>query len=338
VNEQWQDLRLPVNYAFQDNEMNLTPRPFRSLHDLIPVTNFLSGRQLWQPLPAYWNTGKSRLDVYLTMFEGHASNHQLWEDEAGQIQAYTCLSPDEKTPIYATPDVRQWRVLVHPEQRTTQRLSGLIQDAEARLEARLSRESITTVAYDSSRVFPYLLQHHGYVKQQPLEVYMTRSLTDPIPLPIVPDGFMVRPFAGQHELLSRASLTNSAFGGFEGPSEWSINDVNNMIPFCQAIQAIDLIATTPDALIVSSCIAFCDPLTKLGEFDAVGTHRLYWQRGLAKALLLTGLHWMRGAGMKRAVIRTDVDNMPAQRTYHSVGYQIVDRLFLYEKQSEKAAG
>ena len=110
-----------------------------------------------------------------------------------------------------------------------------------------------------------------------------------------------------------------------------------MIQVCQAMGAIDLIATTPDGLIVSSSIAFCDPVTKLAEFDPVGTHRLYWQRGLAKALLLTGLHWMRGAGMKRAVIRTDVDNMPAQHAYHSIGYQIVDRLFLYEKQSEKAA-
>ncbi len=320
--------------------MNLTPRAFRSVDDLMPVAHFLYGRQpfdklrapLWQRLPPYWNTGKSRLALYLTMFEGPESNHQLWEDESGQIQAYTFLSPDEKTHIYSTPDVREWRLLLHPEQRTTSLVSRLIDDAEARLERRLSKHPITTVAYDSDHAWSALLQHHGYVKQQPLEVYMTRSLTDPIPLPMVPAGFMLRLFAGQHERLSRAALSDSAFGGLDEPSEWAINDVNNMIQICQAIQAIDFIATTPDGLIVSSCIAFCDPVTKLGEFDPVGTHRLYWQRGLAKALLLTGLHWMRGAGMQRAVIRTDVDNIAAQRTYESVGYQIVDRLFLYEKQ------
>ncbi|MGB0387663.1 MAG: GNAT family N-acetyltransferase [Ardenticatenaceae bacterium] len=307
------------------------PRPICSVDDFVPVTNFLYGRQLWQPLRPYWNTGQARLALYLTMFEGRKSNHQLWKDDTGQIQAYMYLS--EKTPIYSTPEVREWRLLLHPEQRTNPLISGLIEHAEARLEARLSGDPIRTVAYDSDRAWTALLQHHGYVKQHALEVYMTRSLTDPIPLPVVPDGFMVRAFAGQHELLSRAKLTDSAFGGSEGPSDRAINEVNNMIRFCQAIQAIDFIATTPDGLIVSSSIASCDPVTKLGEFDPVGTHRLYWQRGLAKALLLTGLHWMRGAGMQRAVIRTNVDNIAAQRAYQSVGYQIVDRLFLYEKQS-----
>ena len=43
---------------------------------------------------------------------------------------------------------------------------------------------------------------------------------------------------------------------------------------------------------------------------------------------------MKGAGMQTAVIRTEVDNIPAQRAYHSIGFQIVDRLFLYEKLSK----
>jgi len=40
---------------------------------------------------------------------------------------------------------------------------------------------------------------------------------------------------------------------------------------------------------------------------------------------------MKGAGMQTTVIRTEVDNIPAQRAYHSVGFQIEDRLFVYEK-------
>jgi ribosomal protein S18 acetylase RimI-like enzyme len=78
-------------------------------------------------------------------------------------------------------------------------------------------------------------------------------------------------------------------------------------------------------------MAFGDPVTRLGEFDPVGTHRLYQRRGLAKALLLTGLHWLRGAGMQTAVIRTEVDNLPAQRAYQAIGFRIIDRLFHDEK-------
>ncbi len=41
---------------------------------------------------------------------------------------------------------------------------------------------------------------------------------------------------------------------------------------------------------------------------------------------------MKGAGMHTAVIRTEADNIPAQRAYQALGFQIVDQLFLYEKQ------
>ena len=63
----------------------------------------------------------------------------------------------------------------------------------------------------------------------------------------------------------------------------------------------------------------------------MGTHRSFWRKGLAKALLLTGLHWMRGTGMETAVIRTEVDNIPAQKAYESIGFQTVDKLYRYAK-------
>lgn len=312
--------------------MKLTPRPIQHGHDLISFTNFLQGRQLWRPTPAYWNTGKSRIAVYLTSFEGQENNHQLWEDESGRIQAYTYLSPDENTPIYATPEVREWRVLVHPEKRAPQLLSRLIEDAEARLNQRESTHPLMTLAYESDEDWTNLLLHHGYAKQHALDVYMTRSLADPIPRPFVPDGFVVRPFAGEAEIHSRASVTDSAFGGFDGPSEWAINNVRHMMPFCRAINAIDIVAATADGQLAASAIAFYDPVTKLGEFDPVGTHQVYQRRGLAKAVLLIGLHWLKGAGMETAVIRTGVDNSPAQRAYEAIGFQTVDKLFVYEKQ------
>lgn len=104
-----------------------------------------------------------------------------------------------------------------------------------------------------------------------------------------------------------------------------------MMRFCQADNAIDFVVTTSDGRLVSSGIGSVDPVTKLGEFDPVGTHQAFWRKGLAKALLLTGLHWMRGAGMETAVIRTEVDNIPAQKAYQSIGFQTVDKLYRYTK-------
>ncbi|MFZ0547337.1 MAG: GNAT family N-acetyltransferase, partial [Candidatus Promineifilaceae bacterium] len=275
--------------------------------------------------------GKSRMAAYLTMYEGKASNHLLWLDEAGKVEAYTYLSPDERTPIYSTPEVREWRVLLHPESRSNVLVASLFEDAERRLLARASERPLRTVAYGSDRKRIEILEEHGYVKVEEVEVYMTRPLSEPIAAPVVPDGFVVRPFGGQHETQSRAILTNSAFGGYDGVSDWSVCNVGRMIHFCEAIQAIDFVAAALDGRICSSAITFYDPVTKLGEFDPVGTHGTFQRRGLAKAVLLTGLHWLKGTGMETAVIRTDVDNVPAVRTYESIGFRIVDRLSLYQK-------
>lgn len=49
-------------------------------------------------------------------------------------------------------------------------------------------------------------------------------------------------------------------------------------------------------------------------------------------MLLTGLHWLKGAGMETAVIRTGVDNIAAIAAYESIGFQTIDKLWLYEKQ------
>ena len=314
--------------------MKLTPRPFRGVQDHDHILNFLGGRQCrgaWIPPVSYWTSGKSRIGIFLTMFEGKHDNHQLWCDENGRIHAYTYLSPDENTPIYYSPEVREWRIFIHPDYWGPERMTELIMDAEKRLEQRTSREAITTVAYASDEANTAVLQANDYVKQAALEVYMIRPLSKPIPAPTLPDGFLVRPFAGETEIESRAIVTNSAFGGFDDVSPWSINNVHNMIRFCQTDGALDFVTATANGQLVSSGIATVDQATKLGEFDPVATHRAFWRKGLAKALLLTGLHWMRGAGMETAVIRTGIDNMPAQKAYESIGFQTVDKLYRYAK-------
>jgi ribosomal protein S18 acetylase RimI-like enzyme len=313
--------------------MKLNPRPVDLENDTDLLRDFLTGRQYWQTLPPYWNSGKSRMALYLTMYEGKDTSHILWEDEAGTIHGYTYLSPDIKTPIYSTPELREWRVLLHPEHRTKERVGRLIEDAEARLNTRASTHLLQTVAYESDLEMQEWLAEHHYSKTKEGEVYMTRSLSEPIASPLVPDGFVIRPFAGRQELRTRASLTDSAFGGFEGPGEWSLNDVGRMILFCDAIKAIDFVVATTEGRLVSSAICFFDTVTKLGEFDPVGTHQDFQRQGLAKAVLLTGLHWLKGTGMETAVIRTDHDNVAAKATYQSIGYKIVERQWHYEKQS-----
>ena len=238
--------------------MTLTVRPFRGVEDHERMMRFLGGRHgrgAWLPPVPYWTSGKSRIALFLTMFAGKQDNHQLWCDENGRIHAYTYLSPDENTPIYYSPELREWRIFIHPTHWSSELMTTLIADAEARLNQRDSQEPLITVAYESDEANTAVLQANGYVKQKALDVYMIRSLNEPIPAPTVPDGLVIRPFAGETEIESRAIITNSAFGDYDGVSDWSVNNILNMMRFCQTDGAIDFVATTSEGRLASSAIA-----------------------------------------------------------------------------------
>ena len=295
---------------------------------------FLNGRSHWQKLPDYWNVGKSPIGIYLTTYQGKHKNHQLWQDEQGEIQAYTYLSPDEKTPIYFTPEERHWRISLHPEWRDEALFTNLLQDAEAWLNMRASQKPMRTVAYETDGWLTAVLEQNGYVRGDAADVYMTRSLVDEISGKHVPAGFSVRSFAGESEIEQRAIVTNDAFGGFAESSEWAITHVRRMMRFCEEGQAVDLVAVDDQGTLAASAIVTVDPVTKLGEFDPVGTRQMYQRRGLASALLHEGLKMMRDMGMETAVIRTGIDNIPAQRAYEGVGFETVDKLYNYIKMDE----
>ena len=48
--------------------MSLTPRYFRGEEDVSKIKDYLRGKQYWDRLPDYWNTGKSTQAIYLTLF------------------------------------------------------------------------------------------------------------------------------------------------------------------------------------------------------------------------------------------------------------------------------
>lgn len=312
----------------------LQPRPFCGEQDHNKVMSFLNGRSHWRTLPDYWNTGKSPIGIYLTMYLGDHKNHLLWQDGNGAIQAYTYLSPDADTPIYFTPEARHWRIFVHPEWRNEALFTDLLEDAEARLNQRVSRETMTTVAYDSDDWLTAVLEKNGYKRDAACDVYMTRLLTNDIVVKPMPIGFSVRAFAGESEIESRAIVTNDAFGGFAESNEWAEINIRRMMRFCSGGQAVDLVAVDDQGVLAASAIVAIDPVTKLGEFDPVGTRPSYQRQGLASALLWHGLKMMRDMGMETAVIRTEIDNIPAQLTYEGVGFEIVDKLYNYIKEDK----
>jgi mycothiol synthase len=93
----------------------------------------------------------------------------------------------------------------------------------------------------------------------------------------------------------------------------------------------DIVAVTDAGEIASHAAVVLDPTTGVGELEHVATRGAHLRPGLARSVSLAGLHHMRDAGMRHAVVRTHADSGSAISLYESVGFRVMDRLFRYVK-------
>jgi len=312
--------------------MGLTPRCFRGEEDAPKIKEFLKGRRYWDALPDYWNTGKSTYAIYLIISSSAPSNSIVWEDENGQVQAYTWLSFEENHRIGG--QSRSWRILIHADHNRGTVAEDMLLHAEYQLAAQAlsdDNDPLKTVAYETDDGLLSLIRAHGYVQEDHLDVYMRQSLDREIPEPEVVDGYVVRELRREGEIGQRAGAQSESFGGPADPDERSVDEVTQKMRWNEGTEDIDLVAVSSSGTVASYAACSIDPVTKLGEFDPVGTRPAHRRRGLSRAVMLTGLRYMKDKGMAHAVVRTDFDNYPAIRLYESVGFEVVDNLYRYIK-------
>ena len=209
--------------------MNLRSRSFRGAADHSKIQEFLQGQQFWETLPDYWHIGRSTLAIYLDLFDSIPSDHQLWEDGQGKIQACTWLSPEERTRPWYMPGERMWKIQIHPDKRSTELTTEMLLRAEAQLQARIvpqgeTKQPLITVAYDKDEWFRSLLSAHNYSKGDCLAVYMRTSLDWNIPPPNIKGGFVVRAFEGETEIEQRAGAQSDAFARQPNPPSWMMDN------------------------------------------------------------------------------------------------------------------
>jgi len=310
--------------------LKLTLRDFQGTQDVSRVKLFLLGREQWLSLPDYWTAGKSTVGTFQAIFDSPTSNHSFWHDPNGEFHAYTWLCPEAIETIEG--DNNSWRMMIHPELRTTEFTSHVIVTAEQQLLSLIGNAAeINTVAYGQDRWLAALLEENGYVKQNALDVYMQRSLDDTIDEPSLARGYIIRPLDSEKDLFQRAGVQSDAFGGQPEPGEWAIENTRRFFRWYEGRKDLDLVAVSEKGEIASFAVFLIDPCTLVGELDPVGTRALHQQKGLSKAVLLSGLKYMKSECMKQVVVRTGVENIPAIRTYQSAGFQVVDHLYRYTK-------
>ena len=77
----------------------------------------------------------------------------------------------------------------------------------------------------------------------------------------------------------------------------------------------------------SSAIMWLDEVNKSAEFEPVGTHPGYRRRGLARAMMLHGMHLARAAGASHmTVVCEGAPGHPAARgLYYGLGFRELSR-------------
>ena len=169
-----------------------------------------------------------------------------------------------------------------------------------------------------------LLHRYGFVPDGVRSLNLVRSLRGPIPEPTLPAGFSIRPVAGENETEALVALHRAAFG----TDNMTVTERLAMMRAPEYDRVLDLVAIAPDGRLAAFCVGSISAEEngrtgqQIGYTDPVGTHPDFQRRGLARALLLAGMHLLRERGMETAVLGTSSQNIAMQKTAKSVGYKV----------------
>lgn len=144
-----------------------------------------------------------------------------------------------------------------------------------------------------------------------------RDLTD-LPEPVLPDGFR---FRTADEVGPEAAV--QAHLDAWAPSTYSAEGYQGVRQAAGYRGDLHILVEAPDRTMASSTIMWLDEVNRTAEFEPVGTHPAYRRRGLARAMLLHGMHLARAAGAGQATVAClGAPGRPAARgLYYSVGFR-----------------
>ena len=245
-----------------------------------------------------------------------AARTQVWEDAAGQVAAYALVDSYNNLWFDWAPEV------------TAGAADALVLwgiacacDRAARTGDPASLDTASRAA-DGERIV--LLRRHGFAEELARTLRYARTLTEPIPEPALPMGYLIRPVAGEAEVEALVALHRAAFG----TEHLTTAERLTWMRASDYDPALDLVAVAPGGSLAAYCFcAIHREENRLsgrndGTTDPMATHPAHQGRGLARALLCAGMTLLRARGAERALLGTSSDNRAMQAAAQAVGYRI----------------
>lgn len=272
------------------------------------------------------------------------SDIRLWENGEGKLIGFGKLSIQESVDGYLS-----WRV--HPTVRGEGIEQEIIRWGEARMKE-VARDKGVSVnlrsgTRDTQTERIALLESCGFTPNRYF-FDMERSLADPLPKPELPVGFTLQSHSSAHFsskqeqrkfLEAWVEAYNQTFIDHWNFHEVKVEQVEYIVSDPNYRPDLTWVAIDPDGTFAAFCYCCFYPEEnkykgrKEGWINTLGTRRGFRQRGLGKAMLLSGMEGLQSVGLDKVLLGVDAENPSgATRLYESVGFRKVHTDIVYGKE------
>jgi GNAT superfamily N-acetyltransferase len=218
--------------------------------------------------------------------------------------------------------------LIHPAFRAEVSLAEMLDVAEKNLsktnEAGKTELIVWVNAQDEAA--KALFAGRGYARSKWSAEHMRwRSLTEPVPDALLPEGYTVRALGDESEHPARSRVSWKSFHPDE-PDEkyegWAWYKNIQRVPLYR--RDLDIVAVAADGELAAFCTVWFDDVTRTAVFEPVGTHPNHQKRGLGRAVMTEGLRRVQRLGANLATVGSY--SPWAHALYDSMGFKEFDLL------------
>lgn len=307
--------------------MNWTSRFYETERDLQQMQELLmngrAGTDEWH----YMHIGEMTFRYLMVYCHLDPRKHiLLWHDEQSRLVGYAILGEDPYFDWQVLPQF-EWTGI---ETEAIDWAESYLRELRARDGDRWGGDLVSGARQDNGRRRVFLAQHGFRYSGEFAEVNMLRSLREPVPEPLLPAGFQLKGMEHYGDAPKRAAAHRAVW------LPWTDGDISDdQYAYFMQLPAyepdLDVIAVAPGGEIAAFVNGWVDPTNRIGELGSVGAVPAYRRQGLTRAVLLECMRRMRSHGMAYACVSTGVSNIPAQRLYRSIGFEIMNQYLDYMK-------
>jgi mycothiol synthase len=301
------------------------PRPYRNEQDLQQMLDLLVEGRRAANGSYYVHIGDLKWWLYYPAeaFEWPEAIF-LWDQPGEELLGW----------VFFSLKYRSFDLFIRPDLRGSRRHAAMLGWAEGHL-ASLARslggqEMRTMWVLADDQVMARLLAGRGFARAEDFMNHLIRSMDEPLPALLLPEGFSMQAVAGEQEAERRAAASYAAFA-----SSWSFEAYcRRYLDFMRSPAydpQHDLVVTAPDGRIASFCIIWTEPVNRVGLFEPVGTHPDFQRMGLGKAVMAEGLRRFKEEGMRSAIVGAEHDKPAALGLYQALGFRRSNRICTYAK-------